>query len=402
MTAQILIADDERSSRELISNSLKTKGYESIVFESGKSLLDEIDQYDPGLIILDVMMPDLNGYQVCKLLRERESTKHTPVIIVTAMESLESKMKGFEAGADDYLTKPFEVKELQARVEVWLRRAMAATVSDELLESKSLAIYSLRGGIGVSSIAANLSAGLAEIWNLPTALIDLSMVSGHSALLMNTPIVHSWTDLAGFPLEDVTLDVLNQVMLTHPSGVRILAAPKDPQDAERISPDLVTRVLNLLDKQYHYLVFDLPHNFNSFTLGGLDFADQIIYVLAPELAAIRSTSIALNVFSDLEYPASKVFLLLNWVFERRGLAKEDIEKALGQKVDLVLPYLGQELVTAINLGRPPVLEKPDETIGSLFEDLAFYFSKKEHRQKKPDQPTEAYMRIFNRYKNRKK
>jgi len=402
MTAQILIADDERSSRELLSSALKSKGYHPISFESGTQLLEHLDQYQPDLILLDVMMPDLDGYQVCQRLRSQQQTKHTPILIVTAMESLESKMKGFDAGADDYLTKPFEVEELQARVEVWLRRATKPGTSEHGVESKSIAVFSLRGGTGVSSIAANLSAGLASIWNHPTALVDLSLVSGHSALLMNTPIVNSWGDLAGFKEEEITPDVLNQVMLSHHSGVRILAAPKNAQDAERITPALVNRVIQLLSTQYEYLIFDLPHNFDAISLVGLDFADQIIYILVPELAAISSSSTALKVFSDLDYPESKIFLLLNWIFERRGLAKEDIEKALGEKVDLVLPFVGQELVSAINLGQPPVLKNPEESIGALFEDLAFYFSKKAHRSKKPADPSDAFLRIYSRYKQRKR
>lgn len=118
--ARILIVDDEQDIAELISDVLKDEGYETKILNDGQSTIEEIEQnntYD--LILLDVMMPKLSGADTCKLLRNIVSC---PIIFVTAKGETLDKLLGFEVGADDYITKPFEIEELIARVKAHLRR----------------------------------------------------------------------------------------------------------------------------------------------------------------------------------------------------------------------------------------------------------------------------------------
>jgi pilus assembly protein CpaE len=143
-------------------------------------------------------------------------------------------------------------------------------------------------------------------------------------------------------------------------------------------------------------VMDLPRDFSDSTLASLDASTYIVAVMAPELASIRAMAGMLDVFDTLKYPREQIILVLNWTFERRGLARKDIENALKQNINLVIPFAPETFVTAINFGTPPVLAAPTSPIGILFEDFAYLLSTEEHKKIKPQSPTEAWQRVTER------
>ncbi|HCC01689.1 MAG TPA: DNA-binding response regulator [Ruminococcaceae bacterium] len=119
----VYIADDEQNIRRLIAFSLKDAGFETGEFPDGETLLQAVRLCRPDAILLDWMMPGMDGLQICRALRENEQTRSIPVLMLTAKGEEMDKVLGLEMGADDYITKPFGVKELCARVRAVLRRA---------------------------------------------------------------------------------------------------------------------------------------------------------------------------------------------------------------------------------------------------------------------------------------
>ena len=116
----ILTADDDPQLLRLVARNLQLEGYDVLVASDGKQALEQIEQYTPDLVLLDVMMPRMDGFTVCQRVREFSAV---PIIIVTARGLDQDKVRGLDLGADDYLTKPFSVDELLARVRAVLRRA---------------------------------------------------------------------------------------------------------------------------------------------------------------------------------------------------------------------------------------------------------------------------------------
>ncbi len=113
---KILIVDDVPKNIELAANILQTKNYNITFAKSGPIALEKVKSIDFDLILLDVMMPEMDGFEVCKILKEDDATKDIPVIFLTARSETENVVKGFELGAVDYVTKPFQTEELLARV----------------------------------------------------------------------------------------------------------------------------------------------------------------------------------------------------------------------------------------------------------------------------------------------
>jgi pilus assembly protein CpaE len=400
MTPRILIVDDDPIIIQITAKVLAAAGYEVFKAVSGPEALKQVDDIRPDLIILDVMMPEINGYEVCHRLRAKPVTAHLPIMMLTAQESLEEKVRGFEAGADDYMTKPFQPAELQARVKVLLRRALTTDAAAVPLAGKVIAAFSLRGGVGVSSLTANLAVGLAQLWNCPTVLVDLSLMAGHSALMLNLAQRNTWADLARIPVEEIDAKLVNELLLPHGSGAFLLAAPRKPEDSESIDGERVTRVLNVLREHYHYIVLDLPHDFRETTLAGLDLAHDILAITTPDLASVLSTASTLDIFETLHYPRDTIKLVLNQTFERNALAQKVIEDALKRPFNLVIPY-ATEVAQSINVGKPVVMSAPATPVGIVLEDLAFRLSKDEHRKQRPEQPTPAWQRVARRLGQKK-
>jgi two-component system phosphate regulon response regulator PhoB len=121
----ILVVEDVADAARLVEYHLRRRGYRTIWAPDGREALNRVLAHRPDVIVLDVMLPHLSGFEVCRMLRAAPATARIPVLMLTARGDIEDKLKGFRLGADDYLTKPYEMAELLARVEVLFRRSTA-------------------------------------------------------------------------------------------------------------------------------------------------------------------------------------------------------------------------------------------------------------------------------------
>ena len=132
--AKILVVDDEVDNVRLLEALLLRRGFEVIKARNGAEALQQVDREQPDLILLDVMMPIMDGFEVCKILKDNPETRLIPVVIMTALGQVEDRVKGIEAGADDFLTKPVHRDELLARIHTSLRLKQAITQQVEALQ----------------------------------------------------------------------------------------------------------------------------------------------------------------------------------------------------------------------------------------------------------------------------
>ncbi|MHB8137249.1 MAG: response regulator [Smithellaceae bacterium] len=187
--AKILIVDDEKDIAELISYNLEREGFSTIKLFDGGRVLAIVKSQKPDLIILDLMLPGMNGLDICKGIRANPQTAALPVIMLTAKSDELDKIIGLEIGADDYITKPFSVKELVARVRALLRRVHegAKPGGKEILDQDGLFINYLSCEVRVEGKPVSLS---------PTELKLLFFLSRNPARVYsrNQILDHVWGD----------------------------------------------------------------------------------------------------------------------------------------------------------------------------------------------------------------
>jgi DNA-binding response OmpR family regulator len=127
--ARVLVVDDDRAVADAIDRTLSRLGHETIVVHNGRDAIEAAQTQAPEVVVLDIVMPGMDGVEVCEKLRSNPDTAHLPIIFLTARSMMQDKIEGFEAGADDYLTKPFAIQELELRVRALLRRTQRAESS---------------------------------------------------------------------------------------------------------------------------------------------------------------------------------------------------------------------------------------------------------------------------------
>lgn len=131
MAQTILVVDDEEDLRKVLEFNLRNAGFETVVAATGKAALEAAEASNPDLILLDVMLPDMQGTQVCQQLKTQESTRDIPVVMVTARGEEIDRVVGFELGVDDYIVKPFSVREVILRVRAILKRTQLEEEEEE-------------------------------------------------------------------------------------------------------------------------------------------------------------------------------------------------------------------------------------------------------------------------------
>ena len=197
MAVHIYIVEDDKNIREIEMFALKNSGYAVEEFENAKSFFSRSAEKVPDLVLLDIMLPDMDGLEIVKKLRSRPDTVRVPIILVTAKTTELDKVKGLDIGADDYLTKPFGVMELISRVKALLRRSRA------LQDDKQMVLVDIT--LDSERREVHVGGELCELTFKEFELLKLLMVNAGIVLHRDTIMSDVWgTDYEG---ESRTLDM---------------------------------------------------------------------------------------------------------------------------------------------------------------------------------------------------
>jgi len=155
---RILVVDDEVDVTELLSYHLRQRGFIAQSVNDPRRALEAVRTFDPDLIVLDVMMPDLSGLQVCQMIRSDTSLRKTPIIFLSAKTEEGDRIDGFESGADDYVCKPFSPKELMLRIMAIIKRSSTADDDPQLLEANGISLDAVHHSVKVGGDDVELTA----------------------------------------------------------------------------------------------------------------------------------------------------------------------------------------------------------------------------------------------------
>ena len=312
MAAKILVVDDDANVQRLLQYTLKQEGYDVVVASDGAEGFRLWGAEAPDLILLDVMLPKLDGYQVAAKIRSEEgSASHVPIIMLTAEREVEQKVRGLRAGADDYLIKPFHPAELLARIKSLLARfAPRESLLARPPLGRILAFYGAKGGVGTTTIAINAAIALHRELGRKVALVDGNLQFGDHRVFLDLGLDRkSIVDLVTAP--SIDKDLVRQVMVKHDSGIDLLLAPPTPETAELVHPEHLPVIAAELSSLYDYTLIDIDKRLDDVNLGVFEAAETIFVVMTADLSCLKNVRLIIETMDHLGYPAEKVQLVLN-------------------------------------------------------------------------------------------
>jgi DNA-binding response OmpR family regulator len=363
-TKRVLVIDDEQLTLRLTTHIFQKGGYEVHLAGSGTEGLAKAESVKPDLVVLDVMMPDMNGLEVCQRLRANHSTASLPIIMLSAKGQIDDKVNGFRAGADDYVEKPVSPKELLARAYALLQRAQRGPAA----KARIIAVVGAKGGVGVTTVAVNLATLLVTQDDQSVILAELRSHRGTVAHNLGmTPSQDLGNLLSKNPTQINQREVIRQVV-PHTSGLRLMFAPQQVTD-HALTATHAEVIIEGMSVEADYLILDLPVVAGPAVRQALERADQILLVTEPESLSLSCAR------ADLEtLKAWGVFDRMRLVVVSRSqsgtlIARKEIEEQLGVSVASSFPPAPEAFQLAASVGVPLVVSKPKTLAASSFKKL---------------------------------
>ena len=364
--SRIMIIDDDPAGQRLVKLMLAAEGHEFTTASNGIQGLQIASENVPDLIVLDVMLPGLDGFEVCRRLRASSNTERIPVIMLSGKSNISDQETGLKMGANAYLIKPVNRKEF---VEV-TKRLLEVTRKKKHVRARMIAFIGARGGAGTTTVAINTAVALAgDGYN--TILVDLNPSFGIIPELMgletDKPISGLFKDVAG------TIDSkkLEAGLLRHSSGVRVLSSDQLYGKHDDITSVDMNNLLQELGNMADFVIIDIPSSATDLNIAALMACDNVAVVTGAEPETLKRIEGSLNRLYRLNIKRSKLSLV---VVDRSGSGIDD--GLLSSTVPGDIPVIGKVhsdaklLADAEANGRPVVIAVPSSQISNDLRNVA--------------------------------
>jgi pilus assembly protein CpaE len=385
---RILIVDDIADTRD---NLAKLIGFEPDMevagtADGGQAAVNLAKKERPHVILMDINMPDMDGITATEIISN--TVPESPIIMMSVQGEQDYLRRSMLAGAREFLVKPFSADELINAIrhvhelEKVKRARYAAAAPAAAAPVNPLApagprqtgqivtFFSPKGGVGRTTIATNLAVALHQLTQKPVVLVDGSLPFGDIAVILNmSPKAKTIADLIG-SFENTDSDVLESVLVSHSTGIKVLLAPPTPESAELITGANMKHILELLRERYAYIVVDTWPSFQEQVITMLDVADVILTLMTLEITSLKNVRVFMEIAEKLGYGSDKVQLVANRNDSSGGIKASDVEASLGRKIPHTIVSDGRTLVLAVNRGVPFVISHRESQVAKDIFTLA--------------------------------
>lgn len=391
---KILVIDDEPEMRDLLQKILVNNEFEVAFVEDGLAGIREAKTFLPDLIILDIIMPGMDGFEVARKLTNDPICSHIPIMVITALATSYGRERALESGADVFVTKPFFLKDIVAKAKALTDKTIESPTNptNPLMptsQARLISVHSLRGGLGCTSLAVNLAFTLNNLWHEPTLLLDGDFASGQVAMALQLSGALSWTDLIRSSASNSIHRSLEAESIAHESGLHILTAPRDPCQADSFSQRLLQHTLELVKYRYRYIIADLAHDFRKNTLELLKKSEKILCLLSPDEISQKLALKAFETYRTMGISEENIDLILIETRPDNAIEIDVIEKFLGHTISVFVPF-APEMTDSINRGLPFIQAYPGHGISTMIGDLAYLLSRPDDKNPIPPSPPATY------------
>jgi CheY-like chemotaxis protein len=374
MAEKILLVDDDLDTLRLVGLMLQRQGYQIRAANNGLQALEMVQKDLPDLILLDVMMPDMDGYEVARRLRADARTSDIPIIMFTAKAQVDDKVMGFEAGADDYLTKPTQPRELFAHMKAVLARTGKSRASSAIPPERGhlIGVLAARGGLGVTTLALNLGIALHGEYNKDVIVAEFRPGQGTISLELGYTNPEGFTRLLQRKPTEINGRDIESELIDHASGVRFLLSSAQPKDAAYLSNtsgfEAIARNLPHLAS---YTVIDLGPSLTPLTEKVIKHCDEIIVVVEPVPQTLAQSKSLINDLNANGVGEGRVnVVLVNRVRSGVQLSWSQVQEQLGRNIAIIFTPAPELAFQASIHNTPIVIQQPDSLTTQQFAKLA--------------------------------
>ena len=358
----ILLVAPPGELRERLHQQLSASGYPVSTVQSPAEAVAALRDARYDLVVAD-------GLAVTGAIGSirNASTIATPCLVVAPANDVEARIAFLEAGADDVLGVGWASRELEARIEALLIRSGRVKPLTEHGESPGqiITFFSPKGGVGTTTLAVNTAVLLAGGDHVGSPfpgqrvlLVDLDLQFGQVATHLN---LMPRFDIAGLASDEPALtdaELASSYLTRHSSGVALLAAPSIPDAEARVGVEELERILTLLRPKYDQVVIDVGSRLDPRAMWTLEQADTHLFVIFPEIAALRATSLMLAYLAETTTLRARTHFVVNHLFPKELLKSRDVENLLRAHPAAEIPYTEVEMIRAVNEGVPLVTSRP--------------------------------------------
>ncbi len=377
MAEKILIVDDDLDTLRLVGLLLERKGYLISAAKNGREALVKASNESPDLILLDIMMPDMDGIEVLRRLRKDRTTSEIPIIMFTAKNQVEDKVLGFETGADDYLTKPTHPAELTARVRTILTRSAGkkkdgSDDGDPTQTGKVIGVLAAKGGLGVTTVALNLAVAMHEASDADVVFAELRPGLGNASFLLGMENGQELGPLLEKDAGLIRFRDIQKMMRTHPSGLRVLLSSFRPGES-RFSgaADQMLAIVRELAREAEFVVVDLGVGLTPTAEKIAEISDKIFVIVEPMVnTLVQSQALLEELSMKVLGMGSLQVVQVNRTGNDMQLSLREIQDYLGHTVAAVVSAVPNLAHKAETSGIPLVNLRKDSPVSQQFTAIA--------------------------------
>jgi len=375
MAEKILIIDDDVETLRLIGIMLQRQGYQTVTASNGDDGVALAKAELPDLIILDIMMPEVNGYTVARHLRAEPTTTDTPILMFTAKSQIDDKVAGFEAGADDYLTKPVHPVELVAHVKALLSRRLS-THSEKTPQKKQgfiMGILGAKGGIGTSSMALNLSIALHEKSDLEVICTEIIPGKGIWSTELGLTDTQGLDSILRSKSGEITPEFVEKNLNRTMFGIRLLlSSPLFSPFPFSENSKKIGLLVDTLAKLAKITVLDLGTPTDESLIEIIGKCDQIIVLTESFPVSVERTKSILAKLSDFGFGKNKLLQVVSYNRVRADiqLTQPQIQEKIGILPIIAIPSAPEQAYQAAIHFQPLVRVQPESLVSQQFYRLA--------------------------------
>lgn len=373
MSAKLLIVDDDLETLRLVGLMLQRQGFQIVAANNGAQALTLAEKEQPEMILLDIMMPDMDGYEVTRRLRQNPATAGILILMFTAKSQVDDKVAGYDAGADDYLTKPIHPAELVARIKALLARGRTRLEPAPTARGYTIGVLSPKGGMGVSTLVLNLGIILHQKIRKDVLAAELRPGHGTWALDLGFASPEGLNRLLTSKPQEINANLVEEELLRTTFGVRLLMASVRKKDVELAANtaqmEALLQTLPLLAPLVLLDVGDnLLHNFDRL----ISYCQEVLLVTEPNPGSLHHTKLLIEEMNDKGFGKSKFLnlVVVNRVRADVTLSLTQMQEALGMSIAQVIPPAPEMAFQAALRNVPLIYVQPEGLLAQQLGHLA--------------------------------